>query len=147
VPDDLDLQAARRFFRDLRVLHLGTVGPDGGPHVVPLWFVWDDDAIYVSCRRGSVVERNVRRRPEVAVEMDRGRAWSELAGVLVRGRAEVLPDEHPVLKRVMSSWFEKYRGELTGAEFGSMAGDVREPLILRVSPEHLAGWAHGPVLG
>ena len=43
----------RRTFSDLAGASLATVGPDGAPHVAPAWFVWREDAIYLSTRRGS----------------------------------------------------------------------------------------------
>jgi PPOX class probable F420-dependent enzyme len=138
----MDRDQARRLFRDVPIAHLGTIGPDGWPHVVPLWFVWLDDAVYLSSRRGSRTHRNVERNPRTIVQIDRGRAWTELSGILVRGPAETLSVEDPSAKRAMSAWFEKYRGELTGTQFGVYVDQVPEPLLVRVEAERLGGWAH-----
>src|SRR6266498_128430 len=89
----------RRTFRDSRVVHVGSVLPDGAPHVVPLWFVWLEDAVYVSSRRESRVWRNLHRDPRVTLQFDRGVAWTEQAGVIIRGEAELLPPEEPAVKR------------------------------------------------
>ena len=72
----MDLTEARKTFRDARLAHVGTILPTGHPHVVPLWFVWLEDAFYASSRRGSRVWRNVVRDPRVAVQMDMGRSWT-----------------------------------------------------------------------
>ncbi len=133
---------ARRVFRDIPVAQLATTRPDGGPHVVPLWFVWREEAIYVSCRRESSTWRNVERDPRVAVTFHRGRTWRELAGVVVSGRAEPLVPEHPALRGVMSSWFEKYRLLLAGGGFRDYADQVETPGMLRVRPERIAAWDH-----
>ena len=138
----MDPEQARRLFRDVPVAHVGTVDLDGWPHVVPLWFVWLEDAVYLTSRRGSKIHRNLERNPRTIVQVDRGRAWTELSGRVVRGRAETLSVEDPTAKRAMSAWFEKYRGELTGTQFGVYAEQVPEPLLLRVVPERLHGWAH-----
>jgi hypothetical protein len=45
----------RRAFRDVRLAHVATLQSDGAPHVVPLWFVWLEDAVYLTCRSGSRV--------------------------------------------------------------------------------------------
>jgi PPOX class probable F420-dependent enzyme len=138
----LNLADARLAFRELRTAHVGTVLPDGTPHVVPLWFVWLEDAVFVTCRRASRVWRNVERDPHVALQFDRGRRWAELAGVLVRGRAECLLPDDPASRRPLSAWFDKYRSELGGASFASYAEQVPNPGILKVRPERLAGWIH-----
>jgi len=132
----------RRTFRDSRVVHVGSVLPDGGPHVVPLWFVWLEDGVYVSCRRESRVWRNLQRDPRVALQFDRGVAWTEQAGVIVRGKAELLSPEEPVVKRALSAWFEKYRGELAGYGFAAYTEQIKEPVMIRVRPDRLATWMH-----
>ena len=77
----MNLPEARRTFKDGQVAHVGSLLPDGSPHVVPLWFVWLEDAVFVSCREGSQVWRNLTRDPRVAVQFDRGRAWSPPSGL------------------------------------------------------------------
>ena len=136
---------ARRVFRDAQVVHVGSISSDGSPHVVPLWFVWTDEDVYLSCRAGSAVWRNLLRDPRVALEFDRGRTWTEHEGVLVRGRAEALAAEDASSKRALSAWFEKYRGALAGGAFAAYAEQVTDPVLFRVSPDMVSGWSHaGP---
>lgn len=138
----LRLLDARRIFRDLPVVHVATTRADGSPHVVPLWFVWREEAVYVSCRRESATWRNVERDPRVSLTFHRGRTWKELAGVVVSGRAEPLVPEHPALRAIMSGWFEKYRLLLAGGGFRDYAEQVESPGMLRVRPARLAWWDH-----
>jgi PPOX class probable F420-dependent enzyme len=133
---------ARRLFRDLPVVHLATTHPDGSPHVVPLWFVWREEAVYVSCRRESATWRNVERDRRVALSFNIGRTRQELAGAVVFGRAEPLVPEHPALRGVMSAWFEKYRLLLSGGGFRDYAEQVENPGMLRVRPLRVAAWDH-----
>src|SRR5207248_11689602 len=65
-----ELPRARRSFAGLPVTHLATIGPDGQPHVVPLWFVWREDAVYVSSRRPSRTWLNLELDPRVALSFD-----------------------------------------------------------------------------
>jgi PPOX class probable F420-dependent enzyme len=138
----LRLLDARRVFRDLPVVHMASARPDGSPHVVPLWFVWREEAVYVSCRRESTTWRNAERDPRVALSFSSGRVWQDYAGIVLFGRAEPLVPEHPALRGVMSQWFEKYRLLLSGGGFRDYAEQVQRPGILRVRPERLAGWDH-----
>ena len=133
---------ARRTFRDVRTASVGTLLPNGAPHVVPLWFVWLEDGIYLSCRRESTVWRNLNRDPRVAVTMDRGQAWTEQAGCVIRGDAELLAPDDPGTRKALSAWFEKYRPELSGFGFTAYARQVVEPVILRVRPDRLSTWLH-----
>ena len=138
----VDLPEARRLCADLLVTHLGSLLPDGRPHVVPLWFVWLDEDVFVTCRQGSRAWANVRRDPRVALQFDRGRSWTEVAGVLGLGRADPLQPEDPPSRRALSAWFEKYRRELSGGDFAAYTEQVPRPALLRVRVEHVATWLH-----
>jgi general stress protein 26 len=139
---DVDVAAARRMFGGLSVVSVATVGPDGSPHVVPLWFVWPEDAIYVSTRREGRTWANVSADPRVALAIDLGRAWVEIAGIEVRGPAELLPAEHADMRHPISAWHEKYRPLLAGDGFPRFADEVRGLGFLRVTPERIAAWDH-----
>jgi len=138
----MDIAEARRTFRDVRVAHVGSVLPDGAPHVVPLWFVWLPDGVYLTSQKASQLCRNIARDPRVSFVVRRGEAWTEQAGILVRGRAELLGREHPEAKKALSAWFEKYRSELAGLGFAAYTEQVHEPVVLVVRPERLSSWIH-----
>jgi nitroimidazol reductase NimA-like FMN-containing flavoprotein (pyridoxamine 5'-phosphate oxidase superfamily) len=139
---DVDVAAARRMFGGLSVVTVATVNRDGGPHVVPLWFVWPEDAIYVSTRREGRTWSNAAADPRVALSIDLGRAWVEIAGIEVRGRAELLPAEHADMRQAISAWHEKYRPLLAGEGFPRFAEEIRGLGFLRVEPESIAAWDH-----
>ena len=66
----------------------------------------------------------------------------ELAGVLVRGRAEILHADEQSAKRAMSAWFEKYRSELGGTQFGVYVEQVQHPVLFSVVPDRVTGWSN-----
>jgi general stress protein 26 len=139
---DVDVAAARRMFGGLPVVTVATLEPDGSPHVVPLWFVWPEDAIYVSTRREGRTWANVSVDPRVALTIDLGRAWIEIAGIEVHGRAELLPAEHAEMRQPISAWHEKYRPLLAGDGFPRFAEEVGGLGFLRVTPTRIAAWDH-----
>jgi Pyridoxamine 5'-phosphate oxidase len=135
-------EALRRSFRDLRTVRAATIGPDGGPRVAALWFVWLQDAIYVAVSRGSAAWNNVERDPRVGLVLDKGADWNELAGVSIEGKAEPFPAEHPDVRAAMSAWLEKYRTALSGDGFERMTKAVPSLGFLRVVPESMEIWDH-----
>jgi nitroimidazol reductase NimA-like FMN-containing flavoprotein (pyridoxamine 5'-phosphate oxidase superfamily) len=134
---------ARRLFRDIPIVRVATLLPNGDPHVVPLWFVWLEEGVYVTCRRTSRVWANLARDSRAALEFDRGRAWAEHQGLMVRGRAELLGSDNPSVKEAISAWFEKYRSDLGGAGFELYSAQVAEPAMFRVRPDWVAAWSNG----
>jgi len=135
-------EALRRAFADAPVARVATVGSGGAPHVAARWFVWRPEALYVSTRLGGTTWRNAEGDPRVAVVIDRGRDWVELAGVHLEGAADLLPAEHPDMREAMSAWHEKYRSLLSGAGFERLAADVVSLGFLRLDPSAVRTWDH-----
>ena len=91
----------RRFLEAHRVGHLATAGADGAPHVIPVCYALDDDALYFVAdekpkrRPARVLRRleNLRENPRAAVVVDDyDEDWTRLAWVLVRGPATIVDD-------------------------------------------------------
>ena len=87
----------RRRLAGARVAHLATVGPAGRPHIVPITFALDGDAIYFAVdakpKRTTDLQRlrNIEANPAVAVLVDHyDEDWTRLWWVRVDGRAGVL---------------------------------------------------------
>lgn len=51
---------------------LATVRPDGSPHLIPIWFVWIENKLYVCTARNSVKARNVAANPKVSLALEDG---------------------------------------------------------------------------
>jgi nitroimidazol reductase NimA-like FMN-containing flavoprotein (pyridoxamine 5'-phosphate oxidase superfamily) len=129
-------------FAGLPAVAVATVDPDGSPHVVPLWFVWPEDALYISTRLEGRTWRNAGADPRVSISIDLGRSWTEIAGIVVEGVAELLPAEHPLMRGPISAWHEKYRPLLAGEGFERFTEEVRRLGFLRVEPRRLVSWDH-----
>ena len=138
--DDLDL--LRRGFRDVPACRIGTVRPDGGPHVATRWFVWLEDALWVATRMGGATWEHACRDPRVSIVIDRGIEWSELSGLRAEGVAEAMPAEHPDMREPMSAWHDKYRTMLAGDGFERFATYVPALGFLRVVPGRVDSWDH-----
>lgn len=64
---------------------------DGRPHVMPVWGLWLDDALWFSTDPASVKARNVERRPDVVVHLESGDEVCVLEGRARRVTAAELP--------------------------------------------------------
>jgi len=81
---------------------LATTWPDGRPHVMPVWGVWDDGALWFSSSVPSRKARNLRRDPRCVVTTD-----DALEPVVLDGTAEVVTD-HDGLARFIGATNAKY---------------------------------------
>ena len=77
------------FLGEQHTCRFATTGPDG-PHVAPVWFVWDGQALWVYSLTRSQRWANVSRDPRVAIVVDDGHHYHELHGVEIEGQATVV---------------------------------------------------------
>jgi PPOX class probable F420-dependent enzyme len=133
-PEEVD-----RFLTEERTCRVATVGGNGRPHVAPLWFVWDGAGLWLHSLVRSQRWVDLARDPRVAVVVDAGTEYSELRGVEVEGRAEVVgevprgTEPDPAVAQPERLFAEKYLG---GWPF---ATDGRHGW-LRITPEKVTSW-------
>lgn len=115
-----------------RTLRCATVSQAGGPHVVPLWFVWHDGAIWISSLKKSRRDRDLQEGSKVALCVDAGEGYAELRGAVLYGRAKDATAE-PDLPVVRAAFGVKYWG-------GIDVPEVKSHRWLIVRPERISSW-------
>ncbi len=139
----LDEAEQRSLLQTARTLQIASIGPDGRPHLVPMWFALDEDGLIVFTTYGSSQKvRNLERDPRITVLVETGDAYNELRGVAIDGTAEVVRDA-----RV--TWYtgarigEKYRGVPWSTTIDASAEPPpTKRVTIRVHPERARSWDH-----
>jgi nitroimidazol reductase NimA-like FMN-containing flavoprotein (pyridoxamine 5'-phosphate oxidase superfamily) len=126
-PEELDELLATE-----RTLHLATVGPDGTPHVAPMWFVWHDGALWLSSLRRSRRTRDLAAGSPVAACVDAGLDYGELRGAVLYGRPEEATGDER-LAAIREAFARKYWG-------GTWMPEVRSHVWLRMVPDRIVSW-------
>ncbi len=75
----------REVFRKPVLAYLATNGPDGYPHVSPMWVDVEDGRIVVNTAKGRIKHRNLERDPRVSISAEDPE--SPFVPAVVRGRA------------------------------------------------------------
>lgn len=128
---------------------LSSIGKDGYPHSVAMWFAPDVSAgtgeLRMWAYRRSQKVLNLERDDRCAFMVEEGMAYNELRGILVRGRARVVdaPDEvFEIGKRLYELYTLPATGvsaEAADAELRRQAGK-RKGIVLPF--ERVASWDH-----
>ena len=83
-----------RLLEQCKDLALATVAPEGKPEVSTVNFANDGLTLYVATSRHSRKVRNLQHSPEAAVELHgEYEDWSQVKGLSISARAELLPDD------------------------------------------------------
>jgi Pyridoxamine 5'-phosphate oxidase len=131
-PDEVDA-----FLAEQRTCRVATVGSTG-PHATPLWFVWQDGALWLTSLSRSQRWTDLQNDPRIAVVVDAGEDYGELRGVELRGRVEVVGEVPrtgepvPELDGPEQAFADKYSG-------GTVVRDGRHAW-LRLVPEKITSW-------
>lgn len=85
------------FLDEPRNIAVTTSGPDGYPHVAPMWYtVRDGNVVFRSFTKSQKIV-NLGRDPKLTLLADDGLAYHELRGVMIKGDAELVEDRDFVL--------------------------------------------------
>ena len=118
--------------------NLATVTADGAPRNAPMWFIWEDDAIWLLGSTEASAVKHLERDPRCAVEIVH---FDNEAGILLhlglRGAATVEPMSPDRFKRLL----HKYLGpEPTWNRwFIDTVADIDHPngRLIRLAPESI----------
>ena len=88
---------------------VGTNGPDGIPHLVPVWYRWDGERVQVWTLGSRVWVENLRRDPRVGFSVQE-EPFPRRA-VVIKGRAEVVTGDGPEIDEEILRISERYVDE------------------------------------
>ena len=132
----MELDQVRAFLsQGTRTAKLATVTADGRPHVVPVWFVLDNDDLVFTTHEASQKAKSLRRDPRLACCIDDERP--PYAYVMVSGTATLSANVEDLL-RWATRIGGRYMGEDRAEEFGRRNG-VPGELLVRVAPTKIIG--------
>jgi PPOX class probable F420-dependent enzyme len=130
----------QRYLGTKEVVVLATVGADGAPLAMPMWFLHDRDGLAMISVAPSQKVRNLRRDPRVAVVAESVGTAGEISGVTVRGRAEFL-DESPQRRALAERFLAKYHPRLERLWRGTAMPPDR--VMFRIVPAQVRSWGLG----
>ena len=127
------------------MLVLVTLGPDGLPDPVPMWYVLDDSgAVVMRTYARSQKAANLRRDPRVACLVEDGDRYAELRGVQLTGRVELVEDPGWIAD-VMTRLLVKYEGlpadQVPAAREAARVRAAKQ-VGLRLLVDRVASWDH-----
>lgn len=127
-------QERRRFLLDTaRTAKLATVRSDGRPHVAPVWFDLDGDALVFSTGERSAKGRNLIADPRLSICVDDDQP--PFAFVIIEGKAELSRDP-----QALRAWAGRIGARYMGADEADRLAELNGApgnLLVRVTPMHI----------
>lgn len=134
------------FVHGRRTMNVATIGKDGRPHLVAMWYGFLDGSPAFETYAKSQKVVNLRRDARITCLIEEGDAYEKLRGVELIGTADVIEDQEPLLE-VARSVVARYHGlEGPDAELAA-AALARKRVAVKVNVEKVVSWDHGKLGG
>jgi PPOX class probable F420-dependent enzyme len=111
----LDLNQERDAHIDHRlrydmIVWLGSVRPDGRPHLTPVWFLWNGADLLIFSKPDQQKIRNLRQNPRVIVALDNTNQGTD--PITLEGEAALL--DEPAVNTTLAEYVAKYGARIQG---------------------------------
>ncbi len=138
----LDLTKPRDAHIDERLhkeimIWLSTVRPNGHPHLVPVWFLWDGETILIFSQPKTQKVRNLQHNLNVMLALDTARLGGDI--VMIEGKAELLKE--PTTAIMSPEYAEKYKERMARLRMNPEAMARDYSVAIRITPTKFLG--HG----
>jgi PPOX class probable F420-dependent enzyme len=124
------------FLDEQRIVTCATLGRDGWPHLMPLWYVVRDGECWAWTYAKSQKVRNLERDARCTVQVEAGLEYGELRGVMMKCAAAIHRDVE-VVAGVGSELAERY-----GGHAADMRAQAPKRVVLQFIVNSVASWDH-----
>ncbi len=142
--DQIRMSAAEAsgFLAEERVVTCATHGPDGWPHLMPLWYVLREGELWAWTYAKSQKARNLERDPRCTLQVEAGAEYAELRGVMMRCTA-ILHREPEVVAGVGAELARRYGGgDLSSEQQEAMRAQAAKRVGLQFAERSRVTWDH-----
>ncbi|WP_341924087.1 PPOX class F420-dependent oxidoreductase [Nocardioides psychrotolerans] len=129
------------FLTQRRNATIATLGPQGRPHLVAMWYAYLDGHIWIETKAKSQKVVNLRRDPTMSFLVETGNTYDQLRGVALEGTAEVIEDTD-VVWDVCVNVFERYNAPYTEELKPFVELMAKNRVVVRLDAIRTRSWDH-----
>jgi general stress protein 26 len=111
------------------------------PHVVPVWFLWDGQCVWISSFVSTRKIRELRHNPQGAVLIESKQEGGKLTAVLLEGPVELVAEPRPLVSEIAYRIYVRYLGP-QGVEDPEPQSWLNDPqnLLVKLTPKRIISW-------
>ena len=129
------------FLEGAHIARLATADREGRPHVVPVWYAWDGESIWISSYSSTRKINNLEDNRNVSVVIDVTGGEGETKAVVFEGKAQLVKEPRNLLRDKFIWIYKRYLGE-DGILEESPQEWIEDPqnLLVCLKPEKTFTW-------
>jgi PPOX class probable F420-dependent enzyme len=137
-----------QFVESQKTVQVATLQRDGSPHLMPLWFAREADAIVLETFTKSQKVKNLERDPRITLLFEDGDEYTALRGASISARAELIQDDVERIHALHMAVLLRNTPEIPRdvLEKASLSMAPKKTAIL-VRPEKVVSWDHSKLGG
>ena len=120
---------------------LATIGADGQPHLIAMWYGVVDGEIWFETKAKSQKAVNLRRDPRMSFLIEDGITYDTLRGVSFEGVGEIVDDPESLFRVGVSIW-ERYNGPYTEELRPTVEMMMNKRVGVRLQVKRTRSWDH-----
>jgi PPOX class probable F420-dependent enzyme len=138
----------RAFLDGERTVTCATIGPNGWPHLMPLWYVRRDEDVWAWTYAKSQKVRNLDRAPRATLQVEAGSEYHLLRGVMLETHAVVHRDLDTVTALGLEI-FARYGdgGALSDEARAAVTAQAAKRVGLQFTERNRVTWDHRKLAG
>lgn len=131
--------AMREFLNGRHYATLGTLNEDGSVHLTPVWYLFENECLFVSTARSDRKVRNILARPQASLRVDSRRKQGFEQWASASGSAEIIRGERS--KEINSRIHQRYltKAGLEDARVGPVF-DAAGEVTICLTPRSWRSW-------
>jgi PPOX class probable F420-dependent enzyme len=130
-----DAHVAERLRTEL-IMWLSSTRPDGRPHLVPVWFLWDGQSIMIFSKPNNQKIRNLQQNQNVMVSLEAANEGEDI--VLIEGQATLLAE--PTAQVMTPEYLEKYGAQIAAFQWTTEGMAAEYSQAIRIQPTRFIAW-------
>ena len=120
---------------------VATLGPQGRPHLVGMWYAVHEDHVWIETKAKSQKVVNLRRDPRMSFLVEAGHTYDQLRGVALEGTGTVIEDPD-VVWDVCVNVFERYNAPYTEELRPFVELMAHNRVAVRLDVDRVRSWDH-----
>jgi PPOX class probable F420-dependent enzyme len=127
-----------------RIVVVGSFGPRGWPHLMPLWYVLRDGDVWVWTYAKSQKVKNLERDPRATLLVETGVEYGELRGVMIEAEAELIRDTDRIVEfgKELTIRYSEGIDSVEGDAAAALVAQAPKRVAIHFRPRRVATWDH-----
>jgi nitroimidazol reductase NimA-like FMN-containing flavoprotein (pyridoxamine 5'-phosphate oxidase superfamily) len=111
------------------------------PHVVPVWFMWEDNCIWISSFVSTRKVHELKHNPRGAVLIESKEEGGKLTAVLLEGTVELVTEPRQEVAEIARRIYIRYLG-VDGVQEPDPQSWLQDPenLLVKLTPTKIISW-------